>query len=68
MGECSQHSRESYFNVPKMLFKFGKAQHMRDLYERGELLVRPASYVASSDGAARQDNELTMSWYREGKK
>ncbi|WFU21294.1 hypothetical protein QA649_24625 [Bradyrhizobium sp. CB1717] len=65
---ASQHSRESYFNQPKMLFKFGRAEHMRALYERGELLVRPASYFASADGAARQDNELIMSWYRDGQK
>lgn len=65
---ASQHSRESYFNEPKMLFKFGRAEHMRALYERGELLVRPASYFASADGAARQDNELTMSWYRDRQK
>ncbi|WP_426420956.1 hypothetical protein [Bradyrhizobium genosp. A] len=65
---ASQHSRESYFNAPRMLFKFGKAGHMRALYERGELLVKPASYFASADGAARQDNELTISWYRDGKK
>ncbi|MFB6448928.1 hypothetical protein [Bradyrhizobium tunisiense] len=65
---ASQHSRESYFNQPKILFKFGRAEYMRALYERGELLVRPASYFASADGAARQDNELTMSWYRDGQK
>jgi len=65
---ASQHSRESYFNVPRMLFKFGKAEHMRALYERGELLVKPASDFASADGAARQDNELTMAWYRDGQK
>jgi hypothetical protein len=65
---ASEHSRESYFNQPKILFKFSKAQHMRDLYERGEALVWPASHFASADGAARQDNELTMSWYRDGKK
>ncbi|MCA1436422.1 hypothetical protein I6F33_26100 [Bradyrhizobium sp. BRP20] len=66
--DASQYSRESYFNAPKMLFKFGKAEHMRALYERGELLVRPASYFAGAEGLARQDNELTMSWYRDGRK
>ncbi|WP_439400285.1 hypothetical protein ACRQ5Q_42780 (plasmid) [Bradyrhizobium sp. PMVTL-01] len=65
---ASQHSRESYFNKPKMLFKVGKAEHMRALYERGEVFVKPASAFALADGAARQDDELTKSWYREGQK
>jgi hypothetical protein len=64
----SQPSRESYSNVPKMLFKFGKAKHMRDMYERGEVFVKPASDFALAEGAARQDDELTVSWHREGKK
>ncbi|MBR1154282.1 hypothetical protein [Bradyrhizobium sp. JYMT SZCCT0428] len=41
---ASQYSRESYLNKPKMLFKFGKAEHIRPLYERGEVFVKPASF------------------------
>jgi hypothetical protein len=65
---ASQHSRESYFDKPKMLFKFGRAEHMRALYERGEVFVKPASSFAVADGAARQDDELTMHWYHEERK
>jgi hypothetical protein len=66
--DASQHSRESYSNIPKMLFKFGRAEHIRTLYERGEVFVSPASYFKAADGAARQDDELSMHWYRSGQK
>ncbi len=66
---ASQHSRESYLNIPTMLFKFGRAEHMRALYERGEAFVSPASSFKVADGdAARQDDELAMHWYRSGEK
>ena len=66
---ASQHSRQSYSNIPTMLFKFGNAEHMRALHKRGEAFVSPASSFKVADGdAARQDDELSMHWYRSGEK
>jgi hypothetical protein len=43
------------------LIKFGKPEHMADLYEKGKLRLQPASYFAKKDhnGAVR-DDELSL--------
>jgi len=66
---ASQFSRESYLNQPKMLFKFGEAQFVRNLYERGEAFIRPASSFNKFEGdVARQDDELAVHWYSAGER
>jgi hypothetical protein len=52
-----------------MLFKFGKAEYIRALYERGEAFIQPAStFNGMSGDTARQDDELTVQWHRAGGK
>jgi len=44
-----------------VFIKFGKADHMRSLFEKGALRVQPASYYAISDhNGAIRDDELSL--------
>jgi hypothetical protein len=45
----------------QVFIKFGKAEHMASLYERGELRVQAASYYATPDhNGAIRDDELSL--------
>ena len=44
-----------------VFIKFGKAEHMRSLFERGAIRVQPASYYATpSHNGAIRDDELSL--------
>ena len=51
-----------YAGARTYLVKYGERRHMTDLYEKGRLLISPASsYLDSSLNSAIRDNELTVS-------
>lgn len=47
-----------------VLVKYGKSEHMKALYERGEVYMPPAStYVSSEHNRAVRDHELSLSHF-----
>lgn len=52
---------KSFKSAPKKsLFRFGKEAHMRSLFEKGELLVQPATRFLKEEAKAVQDNECYL--------
>lgn len=53
-------SQKSSIGNPRAIYKFGHAEHMKDLFESGRMRVAPASsYSDRSLNSARQDDELS---------
>jgi hypothetical protein len=53
---------------PNVIVRYGKREHMRELFEEGQLQVSPAStYDADSFNAAIRDDELRLAVYRKSR-
>jgi hypothetical protein len=57
---------QTQYEIPRMLFKFSQTKFNRQLFESGQLFLRPASaYNDASLNNALLDDELVRTWYSE---